>query len=269
MTIEASAIATVTARRSGDLAHHLFVPESASAAGRASLVVSVHGISRNALEQIECFAAYAADRGCVVMAPCFDTPADTDYQRLGRRGRGRRADLVLDQTIVRLEESTGILFDRRFFFGYSGGGQFVHRYLMAHPDRVAGAVVASAGWYTFPDAALAYPVGLRVGGSLPGVRLEANVFLRVPVLTLVGNRDVERDDSIRTTDLVDTLQGVDRRERARRWTEAMRAAARRRGIPGRHEIVELEGVGHSFSECAEAGLAKETFAFFDSIERAA
>lgn len=269
MTMDTPAIATVPARRSGDLAYHLFVPESATASGRASLVISVHGISRNALEQIEAFVEYAAVRGHVVMAPCFDTRADADYQRLGRRGRGRRADLVLDRAIARLAETTDIRFDRRFLFGFSGGGQFVHRYLMAHPDRVDGAVVAAAGWYTFPDAGLAYPFGLRVGGSLPGVRLEARDFLRVPVLAVVGSLDVERDESVRTTPKVDDLQGVDRRERARRWLEAMRAAARRRSLPARHELLELEGVGHSFSDCADAGLVKETFAFFDSIGSAA
>lgn len=269
MTMDTPAIVTVPARRSGDLAYHLFVPERAFVSRRAPLLISVHGISRNALEQIEAFVEYAAVRGYVVMAPCFDTPADTDYQRLGRRGRGRRADLVLDRAIARLSETTGIHFDQRLLFGFSGGGQFVHRYLMAHPDRVDAAVVAAAGWYTFPDAGLVYPIGLRVGGSLAGVRLEARDFLRVPVLALVGSRDVERDESIRTTTKVDELQGVDRRERARRWIEAMRAAARSRSLPGRHEILELDGVGHSFSDCAGAGLAKETFAFFDSIERAA
>jgi pimeloyl-ACP methyl ester carboxylesterase len=262
-------IRTVPASHPGELAYHAVVPKRAVEAGVASLVVAVHGISLNALEQVTSFAPFAAERGHVLIAPCFDTPEDADYQRLGRRGRGRRADLALDDAIRRLSESSGIRFVRRFYFGYSGGGQFVHRYLMTHPDRVDGAVVSAAGWYTFPDPRLAYPMGLRVGGALAGARMEPAEFLRVPVLAVVGSLDVERDDSIRTTSKVDERQGDDRRERARRWVAAMRAAARTRNLPARHELVELDGAGHSFLDCVEAGLTKTTFDFFDSIEQAA
>ena len=45
----------------------------------------------------------------------------------------------------------------------------------------------------------------------------------------------------------------------------MQAAARGRSIPGRHELSIIEGVGHSFSDCVEAGLAQSTFQFFDSV----
>jgi poly(3-hydroxybutyrate) depolymerase len=262
-----SVIESVPASRPGELAFHAFVPECASTAGVTSLVVAVHGISLNAREQVESFAPFAEARGQVVIAPCFDTPEDNDYQRLGRRGRGRRADLALDEAIRRLSEQAAIRFSRRFFFGYSGGGQFVHRYLMTHPDRVDAAVVAAAGWYTFPDARLAYPMGLRVGGALAGVRIEPADFLPVPVLAIVGSLDVERDESVRTNSKIDERQGADRRERARRWIDAMRAAARARSIPGRHDLIELDGAGHSFLECVEVGLATSIFDFFDSIEK--
>lgn len=264
-----AAIETIPAQAPGELAFHAFVPARARVAGTAPLVVAVHGIALNALEQVECFAPYAAERGAVVLAPCFDTAEDGDYQRLGRRGRGRRADLALDQAIDRLALQTKIRFRARFFFGYSGGGQFVHRYLMAHPDQVDGAVVAAAGWYTFPDAHLDYPMGLRVGGALAGVRLEPAEFLRVPVCVVVGSLDVERDESVRTSAKLDERQGRDRIERAQRWVVALQAAARGRSLPSRHEIALLEGAGHSFSDCVEHGLADVAFGFFDSIESAA
>lgn len=265
----ARAVESVGSEGPGDLAYHAFVPERAAQTGRASLVVAVHGISRNALEQMASFSSLAGERGHVLMAPCFDTPEDEDYQRLGRRGRGRRADLVLDHAIRRLADKTKIEFGSRFFFGYSGGGQFVHRYLMSHPDRVTAAVIAAAGWYTFPDARQAYPHGLRVGGALAGVRMEPAEFLRIPLLVTVGALDVDRDRSVRTTTKVDESQGGDRIERARRWVAAMQAAARTRSIPGRHEFALLEGAGHSFSECVESGLARSVFDFFDSVETVA
>ena len=71
--------------RPRELGCHLFIPDRARSTGVAPLVVAVHGISLNALEQVESFAAHASARGAVVLAPCFDTPEDRDYQRLGRR----------------------------------------------------------------------------------------------------------------------------------------------------------------------------------------
>lgn len=262
------AIAAERTRSPAELEFHSFVPERAAASGSTTLVVAVHGISRNALEQMAGFSALAEQRGWALMAPCFDTPFDEDYQRLGRRGRGRRADLALDEAIARLADSARVRFDRRFFFGYSGGGQFVHRYLMAHPSQVDAAVIAAAGWYTFPDSRTAYPAGLRVEGSLAGVRMDPSSFLRVPLKVAIGSLDVERDQSVRQTVKVDARQGGDRVERARRWVDAMKAAARTRSIPGRHELEIIEGVGHSYSECVEAGLARTTFEFFDSVQQA-
>lgn len=268
MKKSARAVESAGSERPGELAYHAFVPEQATRTGRAALVVAVHGISRNALEQMTSFSSLAAERGHVLMAPCFDTPDDEDYQRLGRRGRGRRADLALDDAIRRLSEERKIELGSRYFFGYSGGGQFVHRYLMSHPDRVTAAVVAAAGWYTFPDAHQTYPHGLRVGGALAGVRMEPAAFLRVPLLVAVGSLDVDRDRSVRTTAKVDESQGEDRIERAKRWVQAMQAAARTRSLPARHELRILEGAGHSFSDCVEAGLARSTFEFFDSVDPA-
>lgn len=269
MTQSAQAVESHDSARPGELAYHALVPESARAAGRAALVVVVHGISRNALEQMTAFARLAAERGHVLLAPRFDTPEDADYQRLGRRGRGRRADIALDAAIDRLAGTSKVHFDRRFLFGFSGGGQLVHRYLMAHPERVTAAVVAAAGWYTFPDAGQKYPLGLRVGGALAGVRMEPSEFLRVPIRVLVGSRDVERDDSVRISEKVDERQGETRLARAQSWVKALRAAARTRQISARHELVVLEGAGHSFADCVEAGLARSSFEFFDSIDPSA
>jgi poly(3-hydroxybutyrate) depolymerase len=53
--------------------------------------------------------------------------------------------------------------------GYSGGGQFVHRFMLVHPGRVARVAVGAAGWYTFPDPALDWsiPAGSSRGPISP------------------------------------------------------------------------------------------------------
>ena len=71
------------------------------------------------------------------------------------------------------------------------------------------------------------------------------------MLVTVGERDTQRDASLRQNDAVDHQQGQTRAERARRWVAAMQDAARGREIPAAIELRELPGVDHSFSESME------------------
>jgi poly(3-hydroxybutyrate) depolymerase len=243
-----------------------YAPERAPAG--APLLVAVHGISRNAYEQARAFERLAEARGWLLLAPEFDAERHDDYQRLGRVGRGARADRALEDLIDRFLERFSRAPGPRYLVGYSAGAQFVHRYLMAHPERVDGAVLGSAGWYTFPDPTRAYPYGLRVGGELPGVRLSPSRFLRVPVLVTVGSRDTRRDPSLRQSRRVDRRQGCHRRERAMRWAEAMNELARRRGLPEPVRLSVLRGAGHDFQESCAAGLPDEAEAFFAGLHAA-
>ena len=61
-----------------------------------------------------------------------------------------------------------------YLFGFSGGAQFAHRYVLAHPDRVAAAGIGAAGWYTFPDSATPYPYGLGRGAGQQPLREARN-----------------------------------------------------------------------------------------------
>lgn len=219
------------------------------------LLVSVHGIAREARAQAELFAPLATKHGFSVVAPLFDDDTYNDYQRLGRRGKGARADAALDRLLDELERK-GIASGRVFLFGYSGGAQFVHRYVMAHPQRVSGGIAAAAGWYTFPDPGAEYPYGIRVGAELPGVRLRPSDFLRVPMLAVVGDDDRERDENLRQFRAIDRQQGRNRVERARRWVRAMRKAAAEREIRPRVELALLDGAGHSFEDSMRAGLGE-------------
>ena len=226
------------------------------------VLVAVHGISRNASEQLEAFRAGGEASGLVIVAPCFDRETFPDFQRLGREGRGARADRALDDALARLRKRFGLENERVLLFGYSGGGQFVHRYLMAHPERVEAAVVAAAGWYTFPDSRCGYPRGTRVGDDLEGVALQERRFLQVPALVVVGSEDTERDAKLRRSAAIDRQQGRTRVERAERWVAAMTRAAERKALPPRVGFCSLPGVGHSFAEARAAGIAELSFRFF-------
>lgn len=226
-----------------------------SASEDAPLLVAVHGYSRNAQEQVERFAPLCESAGIVLAAPHFDASTFPDYQRLG--ARGARADLALDAMIGELRQSLGFLLGRVSLFGFSGGGQFVHRYLMAHPKRVTNAVVAAPGWFTFPDREHAYPLGTRGARRRLGVRMRAEAFLTVPVLVAVGERDDdERSEHLRRESALDAQQGASRIERATRWVRAMQDAAAAIGFPPRVCFAALPNVGHSFADCMDNGLGE-------------
>ena len=232
-----------------------YVPSSAGA--DAPLLVAVHGFSRNAAEQAESFAPLCERAGVVLAAPHFSETDFPDFQRLGRSGRGSRADHALESVLADLRSWIGWLLGSVTLFGYSGGGQFTHRFLIAYPSRVTGAVVAAPGWFTFPTRDAPYPYGLRVGGRLPGVRMRLDSFLRVPVLVTVGEEDDDpRAENLRHSPALDLQQGKTRVERAARWVRAMQEEARAAGLVSRVRLEILPGAGHSFADCMEAGLGE-------------
>ena len=105
------------------------------------VVVAIHGISRNALDHFNAFADLARSRQAILVAPLFEAAAFPDYQRLGREGRGERADLALMALIDSVLSSHDLpRSESSHLFGHSGGAQFVHRFVMAHPERSSPAM---------------------------------------------------------------------------------------------------------------------------------
>ncbi len=221
----------------------------------APVLVSVHGISRNVREHVRTFANYCNSLGWVVVAPLFPAGQFPKYQQLGlaRRHSRPRADLALNAILDEISALTGANTDRFYMFGFSGGGQFVHRYAMANSNRVIAAALGAPGWYTFPDSGAPFPRGLRINAKEAGFRLEGKSIFSVPTAVFVGTRDLDRDKSLNTSPKIDDQQGRTRPERARRWIAAMRAAALSHGLDTRYDFFELEGCCHSFTECMTTG----------------
>ena len=234
-----------------DFQFFVYVPKRLAEQPR--LFVSIHGISRNAREHAERYAALAEKYGVVLVAPEFPAKRFPDYQRLGRANRGDRADRVLERVIAEVTRVTGARGDKVFLFGYSGGGQFTHRYAMAHPERVAGYVVGAAGWYTFPDQTLSYPRGIKPNSALPDLTLDPARFLIVPGAVVVGERDVHPGTALRQTESVEDQQGSTRFERGERWVASMNNEARARGLPAHFEFHELPRSPHSFEKSMRRG----------------
>jgi pimeloyl-ACP methyl ester carboxylesterase len=216
------------------------------------MMVTVHGISGNALKHSAMFSPTCELHGSVMLAPIFTRDMHPDYQRLGREGRGNRVDLLLHQMLAEVTSLTAADASRIHLFGFSAGAQFAHRYAMVHPDRVARAAVAAAGWYTFPDHRQRFPYGIRPARSLDGVVFNPEAFLRVPIAVLVGELDTATEN-VRSTERTVKQQGATRLDRARNWTAAMRQAAEAYGLEPQVTLREVPGVRHSFTSFCEHG----------------
>lgn len=229
-----------------------FVYRPAGEYHRDRLLVLVHGITRNALEHVLVFKRWSDRLRVPLVAPLFSREAYRRYQTLGGRKRLPPADEAFDRVIADACAHLEMRAPRVFLFGYSGGGQFAHRYLFRHPQSVERAVIGAAGWYSFPDEALAYPLGIGADADgKPFAALEA--IGRYPsTLVVVGSEDRMRDDALNQDPVIDRLQGRHRRARARRWVEAMTAAAEQLGCEPPCRLRVLRGASHSFAQAVRA-----------------
>ncbi|NBB70556.1 MAG: hypothetical protein GVY33_09595 [Alphaproteobacteria bacterium] len=224
----------------------------APAAGAVPLV-AVHGILRAAEDQARAFAERAARRGRPVVAPLFDETAFPGYQRAVGRDR---ADLALLGLLDALAHEGVCEPGRIELFGYSGGGQFAHRFAWLYPHRVDRLTVAAAGWYTFPDTA-PFPYGLGAGSGKRDFARHFTANLRdvlaLPITVAVGADDDVVDENTRRGPAIDAQQGRTRLHRAQRWRQAMEDRARAFGLEPRVALHLLADCGHDFRQCVAVG----------------
>jgi pimeloyl-ACP methyl ester carboxylesterase len=229
-----------------DPTQEYFVYVPGTGAQEAPLCVLVHGIRRNPRNLVRRFSELAETLGVVLVAPHFTHEQHNGYQKLGRDGRGTRADLALNAIIEEMAWLTGAATLQVYLFGHSGGAQFAHRYAMAYPHRVARAVLVGAGWYTVPDVRQRFPYGVRPNRRLRGVRFDPEEFLRVPMTVIIGSEDTTTN-GVRRSKRVEP-QGSNRLERARNWVACMKAAAETYRLESVVTLEEIEGGKHSLRD---------------------
>lgn len=228
----------------------LGVPADAGAA--TPILVCVHGVRRNVQAHFDAFRPLAAAARSLLVAPSFEASRFPGYQRLGQGAL--RADLALIDLLTLLAERFGSARPKAYFFGHSGGAQFVHRFAMVHPTRVARYAVSAAGWYTMPDPALTYPLGTHAGPMDPGA---LDAFLRIPGLVFVGERDRNPGPMFRSDAELNLAQGHSRIERATRWECAVNRRALDSGLAPPLALCRIEGCAHGFAGLIRRGALHE------------
>jgi poly(3-hydroxybutyrate) depolymerase len=197
------------------------------------LLVVVHGQSRTAGRYAERFADFADRHGYLVLAPLF--PSAARYQELGL-GTPHRADLQLLSLVQEVASAHAVEASRFDLFGYSGGGQFAHRFLYLHPTRLRSVVVGAPGTVTLPDSRQSWPVGVANLASLAGAPLNLEPLRRTRVLLMVGQEDLSQRALRRNQRAMQA--GATRLGRAR----TLHAAWLLAGLE--HEYLEVPGASH-------------------------
>lgn len=162
---------------------------------RLPLVVWVHGTGRSVDALSTDLAAFAEANGCAVLAPFFpanmDGPHDLDAYKV-LRSRTLRSDRVL---LAILDEVAavwpGIATDKVYLGGFSGGGQFAHRFLYLYPERLAAAGIGAPGRATLLDDAQAWPAGIQDVETLFGRTVDKAAIGKVALQLAIGSEDSE------------------------------------------------------------------------------
>ncbi|KAF7309535.1 Peroxisomal-coenzyme A synthetase [Mycena indigotica] len=175
----------------------LYIPAAHKFNGtRLPLLVAVHGTRRNVGGMINHLKTFSEKQGIAVLCPLFPAgiiePTDLhNYKNIIYH------DIRFDHILLAmLEQAAGIwsIETGRFFLhGFSGGGQFAHRFLYLYPYRLLGVSIGAPGSITLPVTDHLWPKGVSNIDELFGVAVDWEAIVRVPVQVIVGEKDTETE----------------------------------------------------------------------------
>lgn len=215
-----------------------FIPENAHI--DTPVIVSVHGISRNAVQHLFRWLPLARAAGFALVCPLFEKDKYGQYQQLFDSASKQRSDMALIDILDDFQDISQINCQKIYLSGFSGGAQFAHRFAMKHADRVQACILCAAGWYSLPDETIGYPYGT-------GNFEVHHQWSQVPITLFVGQRDKSRDASLNRQPIIDQSQGRHRLARAKTWARALEE--QRAKISGASvALITIPDVGHDFSD---------------------
>ena len=228
-------------------AYYAYVPRDLPAStGPTPVIAVIHGTLRQAEACRNAFTELADQHRCVVVAPLFPCGLvehqDTDnYKRLAYADI--RFDLILLEMVAEVARRYDIDLGRLLLHGFSGGGQFAHRFFYLHPERLEAVSIAAPGAVTLLDYSRHWWVGTRDVKQVFGKDLDLDAMRDVRVATVIGGDDSGTDEITVPVTSQHWMPGAndagdDRQQRLAALREWLASA----GIHAEHAIVPA--VGH-------------------------
>ena len=212
----------------------------------------LHGHSRSVISNCGYWTASARQYKFIVICPEFDEtqfPGSAYYQNGMMYLNNQYTDSttwtynLIEEIFTFLKENDATSYDTYGIYGYSGGGQFVHRYaLFTNPSRASLIISGASGWYTLPNYSESFPYGLN--NSPFNENLLREKFM-LPMIILVGENDNNpNDSSLRKTSQA-MRQGSHRFERAKFFYDQAGEESRKIGVNLEWNLITVPNVGHA------------------------
>ena len=244
-----------------DVAVWAYVP--AANLSTASIVIAMHGASRNAEGARNAWKAAAEEYGLIIIAPRLsESLYPGDSYNLGGTLAGDQitpssswAFPIVERVFDHVVAATGSSQTTYVLYGHSAGAQFVERFALFWPsNRVSRFIAAGAGWHTMLDETIGFPYGLQGG---PTSVSEAQAVVSTNLLLLLGELDTDpAADDLRQSTLAQA-QGNNRLERGAAFYEHAASVASSLGAPFGWRFSVVAGAGHDNRPMVAA--AAETF----------
>jgi len=148
---------------------------------RPWLMVCIHDGDLAANDTFSTCWRTAKRKQMAVLVPTFD---NINYPEYGNFNiRGERADIKLLELIDFVGKQAGLSVRELYMFGFGTGGDFVHRFIMSHPKRIARAAF-EANEFTKPDPEYMFPRGLTKTPLAPDIDIDMYSFLKTDMMLI-------------------------------------------------------------------------------------
>jgi len=158
------------------------------------LLVIQHGTGRTAAEYRNAMAEFSERHGVVILTPLFPA-AIGDPDDLHNFKFIEYDGIRYDRELLAIVDEVGTRFtvdtDRFMLQGFSGGGQFAHRFLYLHPERLRAVSIGAPGRVTLIDPDREWWLGTAGFEERFGAPVRLEEIRKVAVHMVVGAEDTE------------------------------------------------------------------------------
>ena len=217
------------------------------------LIFVIHGASRDVKRYLEAWLEQSKDKNVILVAPFFSKDSFQYYNTLGLASSSGKNFKNSKTKLTNSISSFFTFFKSKYdlktetyrIFGFSGGSQIVHRYMMYGTDeRVELAAIGSAGWYTFLNNE-PFPFGIT---NMPVDKNRLDWFLSKEVLFIVGKNDNDPNHSSLNSNYGAKKQGAHRHQRGESYFNNLINYAEINKMPFRWRFRSVEGLDHNIEE---------------------
>ena len=217
------------------------------------LIFVIHGASRDVKRYLEAWLEQSKDKNVILVAPFFSKDSFQYYNTLelasssGKTFKNSKTKLTnsISSFFTFFKSKYDLKTETYRIFGFSGGSQFVHRYMMYGTDeRVELAAIGGAGWYTFLNDE-PFPFGIT---NMPVDKNRLDWFLSKEVLFIVGKNDNDPNHSSLNSNYGAKKQGAHRHQRGESYFNNLINYAEINEMPFRWRFRSVEGLDHNIEE---------------------